>query len=246
VVRHPSETEVSKQEVKVKIERGSPDSDFVSKLAGVEIQDAEKEVGNAREDEDFRLELERILAKGGRSNYIQICAPYELYALTKLTRPKHIVEVGVSAGVSSAYFLRAIEANRTGVLHTIDLPEREKCSNSTSGRRGASWALPAGKESGWGVPEYLKKHWDLRLGSSWDVLPGLIDEIDSVDLFLYDVPYEIEDTKSDFAIVDQSLHTRSVVLADNCLVPITWWARKRNRAKIYTRKSSGLRGFSIS
>jgi predicted O-methyltransferase YrrM len=239
-------SQISKQEVRVRIERGSPDSDFVSKLAGVEIQVAEREVENAREDEDFRLELERTLAKGGRSNYIQICAPFELYALTKLTRPKHIVEVGVSAGVSSAYFLRAIEVNRMGVLHSIDLPEKEKRSDSPSKRKGASWALPAGKESGWGVPEYLKKHWDLRLGSSGDVLPILIDEIDSVDLFLYDVPYEIEDAKSDFSIVDRKLHAGSIVLADNCLVPITWWARKRNRAnKIYTRKNSGLRGFSI-
>ena len=229
--------------LKVRIERGSPDVDFVTKLARVKTEIARKEVENVRQDVDFRLKLEETLAKGGRSNYIQICAPYELYAITRLAKPKHIVEVGVSAGVSSAYFLRAIEANRMGTLHSIDLPEREKHRDAP---RRISWALPIGKESGWGVPEYLKKHWDLRLGSSGEVLPSLIDELDSVDLFLYDVPYEIEDAKNDFAIIDQKFRKGSIALADNCDIPIRWWAMKRNRAEIYTRKRSGLQGFSIS
>jgi len=170
-------------------------------------------------------------------------APFELYTLTRLKRPKHIVEVGVSAGVSSAYLLRALQSKGVGILHSIDLPEREADSKSPSVRQRGSWALPHGKFPGWGVPQYLRRNWDLRIGKSGDVFPSLIKEINRVDIFLYDVPYEIDEAIEDFKIVDRKLRDGSVVLADNCLVPITWWAKKR-RAKLYNRKGSGL-GFHV-
>ncbi len=190
----------------------------------------------------FRHLMERNLAEGGRSSYIQICAPFELRTLVTITRPKHVVEVGVSAGVSSAYFLHALESNGKGVLHSIDLPEKEI---ENIPRPKVSWVLPPGKKSGWAVPQSLKKNWDLRLGKSSEILPDLIKEVESVDLFLYDVPYEIEEAKSDFAIVDQKLRQGSIALADNCPIPISWWTRRRRRSKIVTRKNSGLQGFSL-
>jgi hypothetical protein len=229
--------------IKVKLERGSPDSVFVSKLAHVNLPLGEEENQRARDDLEFKIQIEKILASGGRSNYIQICAPFELYALTRICKPKHIVEVGVSAGISSAYFLRALEINGRGTLHSIDFPEKE--SRGEAVPRWGSWALPFGKDPGWAVPEYLKnKNWDLRIGKSSDVLPILLREIPRVDLFLYDIPYEIEEAKSDFKAVDGKMRKGSITLADNCLVPITWWARKR-KATIYQRKNSGLRGFRV-
>lgn len=194
-----------------------------------------------RQDIVFHRLMERNLARGGRSNYIQICAPFELHALVTILKPKHVIEVGVSAGVSSAYFLHALESNGKGVLHSIDLPEKEI---ENTPRPKISWALPPGKKSGWAVPQSLKKNWDLRLGKSSEILPDLIKDVKSVDLFLYDTPYEIEEAKSDFAIVDQKLRQGSIALADNCTIPISWWARKRQRSKIVTRKNSGLQGFS--
>jgi Methyltransferase domain len=230
----------SKRMIKPRIERGSPDDLFVSKLAGVSLEDARHQGNLIRQDTEFRLQMERNLATGGRSGYIQICAPFELHALTTILRPKHVVEVGVSAGVSSAYFLHALESTG-GTLHSIDLPERE-----TRPLRGASWALPRGKNSGWAVPRSLIENWDLRLGRSSDVLPDLISEIDRVDLFLYDVPYEIAGAKADFAVVDRKLRRKSVALADNCQIPIGWWARRRGKARVISRKNSGLRGFSVT
>jgi predicted O-methyltransferase YrrM len=231
--------------IKVKLERGSPDDLFVAKLARVERAVAREENNRAVQDLDFKRSIEQTMAEGGRSNYIQICAPFELYALTRLIKPGHVVEVGVAAGVSSAYFLRGLESNgREGVLHSIDMPEYEAGSGSVVART-ASWTLPQGKKPGWAVPRSLKKNWDLRIGRSSDVLPDLIREIGRVDLFLYDVPYENESAIEDFKIVDRKLRKGSVVLADNCLIPITWWA-KRSKSKIYQRKNSGLRGFSAT
>jgi Methyltransferase domain len=236
--------QVSKK-VKVKLERGAPDDKFVSTLARVNLTTAEAVNKVAKGNAEFRNLVEETLATGGRSNYIQICAPIELYALTRLCNPKHIVEVGVSAGVSSAFFLHALKSNGSGVLHSIDLPERQSKSEPESARRWGSWALPPGRDPGWGIPKYLKKAWDLRLGKSSDVLPDLIKELPRVDLFLYDVPYEIDEAINDFRVVDRKLRKGSVILADNCQVPITWWARRR-MAKIYQRKGSGLRGFYVT
>lgn len=229
--------------MKVILERGSPDDLFVSKLAKGDPNDAIRLIEEARKDESFRKEIETTLLSGGRSNYIQICAPFELYALTRLLRPKHIVEVGVSAGVSSAYFLKALKRNGNGgILHSIDLPENETLQESK--RRKASWALPTGKITGWAIPEHLRKDWDLKLGKSAYELPKVVREVRKVSIFLYDVPYTDQSAIADFGIVDQKISKGSIALADNCPVPITWWARK-NKAKIYTRKNSGLRGFRI-
>jgi hypothetical protein len=235
---------VSKEEKnkpRPRIERGSPDDFFVSKLAKVKLDLAKENTDEAKNDITFKQLIERTLLTGGRTSYIQICAPFELYALTRLIKPKHVVEVGVSAGVSTSYLLLGLQKNgEGGVLHSIDLPEIQ-----TRVIRGASWALPPGKKSGWAVPSHLKKSWDLRLGKSSEILPTLVKEIDAINLFIYDVPYEIDEAIGDFGIVNDKLRKGSVALADNCLVPISWWAKKR-RATLHGRKNSGFRGFRVS
>ncbi len=235
-----------KHRAKARIERGTPDDIFVSKLAGVKLDQAKQNTEEVKNNVTFNQSIERSLLSGGRTNYIQICAPFELYALTRLIKPKHVVEVGVSAGVSTAYLLHGLQKNgQGGVLHSIDLPEIQSRDLSAKQMLRASWALPPGKKSGWAVPKYLKKFWDLRLGRSSEVLPILVKEIHAIHLFVYDTPYEIDEAIVDFALVDKKLRKGSVALADNCLTPISWWARKRN-AIIYQRKSSGFRGFRIA
>ena len=143
-----STSDSSKRKIIPRIERGAPDALFVSKLARVSLEMAKMQNELIRQDIVFRRLMESNLAKGGRSSYVQICAPFELHALVTITRPKHVVEVGVSAGVSSAYFLHALKSNGRGVLHSIDLPEKQL---ENGPRPKVSWALPPGKKSGWAV-----------------------------------------------------------------------------------------------
>jgi hypothetical protein len=141
--------------INAKIERGAPDDNFVSKLANVKLELAKEMNGEASRDLAFKQSIQVKLAAGGRSNYVQICAPFELYALTRLVKPKHVVEVGVSAGVSTAYLLFGLLKNdQDGILHSIDLPE---VPTKKLSEKSISWALPPGKKSGWAVPSYLKK-----------------------------------------------------------------------------------------
>ena len=100
-----------------------------------------------------------------------------LYIMTRILKPEVVAETGVFEGHSSLSILLALEKNDKGCLYSIDLP---------------SPSLPPSKEPGWIVPEHLRKRWDLRLGKSSDLLPGLLEEIKEVDIFLHDSEHSYE------------------------------------------------------
>lgn len=94
-----------------------------------------------------------------------------LYLLVRLVKPNHMVETGVSAGVSSAYILSAMEDNNRGRLHSIDLPPDN---------------LPKGKTVGWVVPNRLKNRWSLHIGNALGLLEPLLSDIGIIDCFVHD------------------------------------------------------------
>jgi predicted O-methyltransferase YrrM len=177
-----------------------------------------------------RLEIARVLAElerllpleeeirhrhlaAGRPSYAQIRAPFELYAIVRLLRPETIVEAGVSSGVSSAHFLAALRRNHRGRLHSIDLPTRQRGPALRAGE--SMTALPPGRESGWSVPESLRHRWDLRTGPSEKLLPELVDEVGSIDLFLHDDLHTAAHLTFELETIRPKLAPGAVVLADN-------------------------------
>jgi predicted O-methyltransferase YrrM len=82
-----------------------------------------------------------------------------------------MVETGVSAGVSSAYILSAMEDNNAGRLYSIDLPPDN---------------LPKGKNVGWLVPRHLRNRWSLHIGEASDLLEPLLSHIGTIDCFIHD------------------------------------------------------------
>ncbi len=134
------------------------DVPWVAGLTASELGAADRFVQEAGRERRLFNHLSAEHAKEGRASYIEIDAPLELYAIVRLVRPRHVVEVGVSSGVSSAYLLQALERNEHGTLHSIDRPKR---TPSRAGTRPASknpsWSLPTGRESGWAVPESLRR-----------------------------------------------------------------------------------------
>ena len=100
-----------------------------------------------------------------------------LYITTRILKPEIVIETGVFEGHSSFSILSALEKNNKGFLYSIDLP---------------SPFLPPEKQSGWIVPEHLRKRWDLRLGKSSDLLLGLLEDVKKVDIFLHDSEHSYE------------------------------------------------------
>lgn len=94
------------------------------------------------------------------------------YAAIRAFAPDIVVETGVANGVSSAYLLLALEKNRRGRLYSIEV--------------GDSRYLPPEKAPGWIVPDQFKSRWDLRIGDSGELLPKLLAELGTTDVFIHD------------------------------------------------------------
>jgi len=222
-----------------------PDLGWVAALADVSPRRAAAVIRQAQSETRLFRHLSREHRSEGRSFYIEIDAPLELYALARLMRPRHVVEVGVSSGVPSAYLLQALERNRKGTLHSVDLPKWER--RDASRQHNPSWSIPPGRFSGWAVPWSLRGRWDLRIGDKSRVLPLLAEELPRVDLFVYDVPHSDPRCFAEFRSVDRRFHAGSVALVDHggtqeICPTLRRWARLRNSAP-RRRADLGLSGF---
>lgn len=111
-------------------------------------------------------------------------SPYQiLYFLVRKHKPQIIVETGVAAGKSSGFILQAIHDNKKGKLYSIDLPFQWYIYGNSTLHLDS---LPAGKLSGYLVPDDLKKNWKLIIGDTYIELPKLLKKLGNVDLFFHD------------------------------------------------------------
>lgn len=223
-----------------------PDIGWVGQLAGTSEARAAVAVAEARSESRLFTHLAREHRAERRTSYVESDAPLELYALARLRRPGHVLEVGVSSGVSSAYLLAALEKNQRGTLHSVDLPSFPRPSARPTAPH-ASWTLPPGRASGWAVPFPLRQRWDLRLGDKRRVLPLLVEELPRIDLFVYDVPHEDGSSNREFAVLDRRLPRHGIAIADHgprggrCSA-LARWARGRGSSPV-RRAGLGLYGF---
>ncbi|MCI4372054.1 MAG: class I SAM-dependent methyltransferase [Thermoplasmata archaeon] len=225
-----------------------PDAAWVAALAGSSPDSVEMSLTEAQKERRLFAHLAAQHRQEGRSSYIEIDAPVELYALVRLLRPRHVVEVGVSSGVSSAYLLQALARNAHGTLHSIDRPK--PAPHRPGARRPSttpSWSLPPGRSSGWAVPDALRGRWDLRIGDKRDVIPLLVEELEEIGLFVYDVPHDDRTSPDEFRLIDSRLPIGGVVIVDHgpgggLCAALRAWARRRRGTPI-GRKGLGLYGF---
>lgn len=117
-----------------------------------------------------------------------------LYVVVRLLKPTLLVETGVGAGISSTYILQALRLNGRGKLYSIDLPDQTGLS-------------------GWAVPDKLRGYWDLRLGSSKDLMPALLHETGPIEMFLHDSDHSYENMMFEFRTVWPFLKNHGLFLA---------------------------------
>lgn len=229
----------------MKVERDA-DPKWVAALSGRGREASGSAIAEAQGEHGLFDHLALEHAREGRKSYVEIDAPLELHALTRLIRPTHVVEVGVSSGVSSAYLLNALAKNRYGTLHSIDLPSSPRPNRKTGRPPVYSWTLPPGRSSGWAVPGALCDRWDLRLGDMAELIPVLARELERIDLLLYDVPHDEVDIRSGVRILDPILASGCVVIIDHgpggsLCAALRGWARS-SHARPVRRKGLGLFG----
>lgn len=221
------------------------DAEWVAHLTGRPLDRARAALAEARAQRSLFAYVTRQHRREGRGSYIEIDAPLELFALVRLLRPDHVVEVGVSSGVSSGYLLSALSANGAGRLHSIDLPSFERRPNG-HGPPQNSWSLPPGRSPGWAIPPRLRTAWDLRLGDKADVLPMLTEQLPRVDLLVYDVPHDCPGTLRELRQLRPLFGQNSVTIVDHgpsgglCPALASWAWEWHTRP--YRRQGLGLFG----
>ena len=193
--------------------RAVPDPDWVRALTGASEHQVSAVYAELLAFRSLFAEVRSVLVGGRRGMYAQIRAPFELYALTRILRPEHIVELGVSSGISSTMFLLALRQNRAGRLHSIDLPTFQR--GVTLAADESPVAIPPGRSSGWAVPSTLRAGWELQIGPSQRLLGPTVAALPSVGVFLHDDLHTPEHLAWELRTVRPRLRPGSVVLADN-------------------------------
>lgn len=122
------------------------------------------------------------------------------YAITRVRKPKIVVETGVSHGITSAYILSALQANGAGRLFSIDLPPL-----------GADSTI----EVGCAVPDDLKSRWQLQLGTSRRLLPEVLRRQAPIDLFIHDSLHTLRTMDWEIRTASAALGAGGVLIADD-------------------------------
>lgn len=193
--------------------RARPNLSWLRALTGATDATLRKTLAEARAFVALESALHHTHLAAGRSNYAQFRAPLELYTLVRLLRPRHVVETGVSSGVSSMHLLLGLNRNRFGTLHSIDLPQPQAAPTLAPGE--SIVAVPPGRSSGWAIPRLPRARWDLRLGPSQTLLPALVDELPQIDLFLHDDLHTPAHLAFELELLRPKLGAGAIVLADN-------------------------------
>lgn len=123
-----------------------------------------------------------------------------LYLLVRASRPETIVETGVLYGASSAHILQALAENGRGRLYSIDLPSQP--------------GIPDQRTL---VPAALQERWELLLGDSRQLLPELLDRLETVDIFHHDSLHTYAHMRWEYGIATPSLQPQGVLSSHDVL-----------------------------
>jgi predicted O-methyltransferase YrrM len=137
----------------------------------------------------------------GEVNYGQMVCPELLYVVVRKLCPDKVVETGVSAGVSSAYILQALEDNQNGELYSIDLPNT------------AIFEAKEVTRTGFAIPEWLLNRWTLQLGNSQDLLCPLLKDIGKIDLFLHDSEHSYNNMQWEYETAWMNLKENGLIMS---------------------------------
>jgi predicted O-methyltransferase YrrM len=122
------------------------------------------------------------------------------YLACRCLRPRVVVETGVAYGVTSAYILQALTDNGHGELHSIDLPPLAEGADSYVGHF---------------VPHELRARWNLHIGPASRLLPDILREANTIDVFVHDSLHTYSHMKWEFERALLSLRPGGALISDD-------------------------------
>jgi predicted O-methyltransferase YrrM len=203
-----------------------PDSVWAPLLA--QAFDEAKAIPEAELVLQRRIWIEKYLAELGRkyqahyvAGWVNLDDALFLYWLVRRLKPKTIVQCGVCNGLSSAFMMLALAKNGPeGRLHVIDLPPVFDPHDPAWTVRGKVYGvvIPEGKSSGWIVPDAYRNRFDVLNGDAKMLLPGLVDKLDSIDMFFHDSDHTYNHMMFEFKQAKRKLVAGGLIVADD----ISW------------------------
>lgn len=136
-----------------------------------------------------------------------------IYATARAIRPKLVVETGVASGASTVYILAALEKNREGTLHSVDLPPDEWADAGL--HESDRVDLPRGLGPGWLVPECLRDRWVFHAGDSRSVLPKLLNELETITFFFHDSEHTYDLMRLEFETAWSHMEKGGILASDD-------------------------------
>ena len=75
--------------------------------------------------------------------------------------------------------------------------------------------IPEGKTSGWLVPDAYRDRFEVWNGDAKDLLPKMVDEVDSIDFFFHDSDHTYDHMMFEFHQVKRKLITGGLLVSDD-------------------------------
>jgi predicted O-methyltransferase YrrM len=164
-----------------------------------------------------------------------------LYWLVRKLNPRTVVQTGVSNGLSSAFIMLALAKNNAqGRLHVIDLPAvfNPHDPGWTIADKVYGVVIPEGKTSGWMVPDAYRDRFEVWNGDAKELLPQMVDKVDSIDLFFHDSDHSYDHMMFEFREAKRKLKAGGLVVADD----VSWNASVWDFADEYEVPSFNFKG----
>jgi hypothetical protein len=160
--------------------------------------------------QDLLADIGALLsAKGlgtGRHTYgwysdadVELCSA--MWCVARHTRPDAVIETGVAHGISSRVVLEALALNDRGHLWSIDLPH--PLNHKLHGQTGAA------------VTDSCRPRWTYLEGESGKLLPSLVAEVGTVELFIHDSLHTAKNTLFEMERAASIMPPGGVMLVDD-------------------------------
>jgi len=176
--------------------------------------------------EDYVARLHQTYGALYQPGWVNLEDALFLYWLVRQARPKTIVQTGVCNGLSAAFMMLALAKNGPdGTLHVIDLPQIFDPGDPQWTVAGEVYGvvIPEGKTSGWLVPDVYRDRFELRTGDARELLPKMVDEVASIDLFYHDSDHSYDHMMFEFDAAKRKLNPGGLVVADDVSWNTSLW-----------------------
>jgi predicted O-methyltransferase YrrM len=176
--------------------------------------------------EQYLNELDRKYRAHYVPGWVNLDDALFLYWLVRQIRPRTIVQCGVCNGLSAAFMMLGLVKNGPeGRLHAIDLPPVFDAQDPAWKIEGKVYGvvIPEGKSSGWLVPDAYRDRFEILNGDAKELLPELVDRLDSIDFFYHDSDHTYDHMMFEFRQAKRKLKKGGLVVSDDVSWNASLW-----------------------